>query len=381
MVRRLAPASIGAFNNTRTNVIAFRPLLSTIALAAAALATAHAAPPTGLHVVAESRESIWNAVAVGDAFQIYAAGPRWTGTKGPSVAVIEADGSARPYPDAAWNSTQPDIPPSRRFVNVNALQRDHDGGLWVVDAGVSDFGGKVIDGAPKLVRIDLASGKVTRVIPLGPDVARPNSYVDDIRFSDTHGYLTDAGEPGLIVLDLRTGLARRVLDHDVSTVAPRDRDIVVSGQVLRAPDGSALRVNADPLELSPDGKWLYYASLQGPWWRVETRWLNDASLTPQALARHVEPWWDLPPVGGTAMAADGSMYFSDLAHDALRRVAPDGRIDTVLADPALHWVDAPALDSLGRLYLPAAQIDRVGLFQQGRPRIEWPVRIYRLDRR
>ena len=349
-------------------------------MATACLATAHAAARPELHVVAESQHAIWNAVAVDDAFQLYAAGPRWTGLKGPSVAVIDADGKARPFPDEAWNSTDAAVPPSRRFVNVNALHRDHDGGLWVVDAGVSDFGGKVIEGAAKLVRIDLASGKVARVVPLGPDVARPNSYVDDIRFTNTHGYLTDAGEPGLIVLDLRTGRARRVLDHHVSTVAPRDRDIVVSGEVVRAPDGSPLRVNADPLELSPDGKWLYYASLQGPWWRVETRWLDDPSLTAAELAGRVERWWDLPPVGGTAMAADGSMYFSDLAHDALRRISSEGRIDTILADPRLHWVDAPVLDRKGRLYLPAAQIDRVGLFQKGRPKTEWPVRIYRLDR-
>jgi hypothetical protein len=70
--------------------------------------------------------------------------------------------------------------------------------------------------------------------------------------------------------------------------------------VLHAPGGAPLRVHADPLELSPDGRWLSFASLHGPWSRIETRFLDDASLSPEALASHVEPWADLPPTGGTA---------------------------------------------------------------------------------
>ena len=44
-----------------------------------------------LIVVAESGEMIWNAVAV-DRGRVFVAGPRWTGSKGPTVAGIDADG-------------------------------------------------------------------------------------------------------------------------------------------------------------------------------------------------------------------------------------------------------------------------------------------------
>lgn len=341
-------------------------------------ATPAEAPIPVLHVLAESRESIWNAVAVDDDGRVYLAGPRWAGSRGPSVARLAADGSAQPYPDAAWNGDDVARSAERRFINVNAIHRDGRGQLWIVDTGVTGFGGTVIPGAAKLVVVDLASARVSRVILLPAEVARPHSYVDDIRFKGDKAYLTDAGEPGLIVLDIPSGKARRVLDASPATRAG-ERDIVIGGEVLRAPDGTPLRVNADPLELSPDGEWLYFAPLAGPWSRIETRWLDDEKIDAAALAAKVSPWRDLPPVGGTTIDRRGNFYFTDLAANALKRLAPDGREQTVIADPRLHWVDAPTFDALGNLYLPVPQIDRVTLFQGGKSRVQWPVRVYRID--
>ena len=50
---------------------------------------------------------------------------------------------------------------------------------------------------------------------------KAKSYVDDIRFNGRHAYITDAGEPALIVLDLETGDAGRVLENHPSTVDER----------------------------------------------------------------------------------------------------------------------------------------------------------------
>ena len=85
------------------------------ALVAAMVATllshlaAHAARP--LTVAAESNAMIWNGVAV-DRGRIYVSGPRWTGSKGPSVARIDAGGTLSPYPNAAWNGWRPGADPA-----------------------------------------------------------------------------------------------------------------------------------------------------------------------------------------------------------------------------------------------------------------------------
>ena len=332
----------------------------------------------GLVVAAESRGMIWNAVAVSDEGRVYVAGPRWTGSTGPALGELDADGQPRPYPDAAWNAWRPGGDARGAFVNINAIHHGPEDSLWVIDTGSPDFGGAPLPDGAKVVRIDLKSGRVARVYPLGPDVATPSSYVDDIRLHGARGYLTDAGRPGIIVLDLESGAARRVLDGTPSVTAPADRPIVLSGEVLQAPDGSPLRVNADPLELSADGRWLYYGSLHGPWSRIETRWLDDASLSAGQVASHVEPWADLPPSGGSALDTNGDLYFGDLGGDAIKKRTADGRIQTVVSDPRLHWVDAPYLTRDGWLWLPVPQMDRVALFNQGKARTRWPVQLLRI---
>lgn len=332
-----------------------------------------------MDVVAQSSEAVWNAVAVDGTGRVYVSGPKWTGMKGPSVSRLNADRQPVAFPDERWNSDDESIPASQRFINVNALHQDDKGQLWIVDAGVSGFGGHVIAGGAKLVVVDVQSAKVVKVIALDSTIAKDGSYIDDIRFNGDHAYLSDAGVPGIVVLDLKSGAMRRVLESSPATRAPADRDIVLSGKVVRAPDGTALRVHSDPLETSVDGQWLYFAALEGPWYKVETRLLNDPSITPEHLANAVQFWRDLPPVGGTAMDPQGNFYFSDLATDTLKRISASGQIETIVSDPALHWVDAPAFDRQGRIYLPAAQVDRVGLFNAGTSQVQWPLRVYRLD--
>ena len=86
-----------------------------------------------LIVAAESREMIWNAVAV-DHGRVFVAGPRWTGSKGPAVARIDADGTLKPYPDAAWNAWRTGTDAASGFVDVNVIHLDGRGGLWAAQA-------------------------------------------------------------------------------------------------------------------------------------------------------------------------------------------------------------------------------------------------------
>ncbi|MGW0519578.1 L-dopachrome tautomerase-related protein [Crossiella sp. NPDC003009] len=354
----------------------FLAVLLAVALALPlAATTAGATTRPALRIAAQSPEMIWNAVAV-DRGRVFVSGPRWSGSRGPALGRLDRDGSPRPYPSPEWNSWRAGQDPGRKFVNVNAIHHDGRGSLWVVDTGSPDFGGDPLPRGAKLVRITLATNEVSWIHHFDGSVALPGSYLDDVRFHGRHAYLTDAGRPGLVVLDLATGLARRVLDNHPSTVAPTDRPLVLDGAVLRAPDGNPLRVHADPLELSPDRKWLYYGTLHGPWSRVPTRLLDDPGVSAGRLAAAVEPWAELPAVGGTAMDGDGNLYFTDLVAHALKRRAPDGRISTVVQDDRLHWTDAPFLEPGGRIWLPVPQLDRVALFHQGQSAVRWPVQLF-----
>lgn len=327
----------------------------------------------------QSREKVWNAVAHLEG-HTYVAGPRWTAGSGPQLSIVDEQGRRAAFPDSAWNAWAPTKDARQAFVNINALRLEGNT-LWVVDTGAPEFGGNPIPDGAKLVAIDLTEKRVKRTYFFSDEVARPGSYIDDVRFQGNYAFLTDAGNAGIVVLDLLSGSARRVLDGHPSVTATNDRDIVLSGQTVKAPGGSALRVNADPLEVSPDGQWLYYGPLQGPWSKVLISDLTAPDLTPAQLASRVEPFADLPPTGGTVMDARGNLYFSDLAHDAIRVLRPDGHVETLIVDPRLHWVDAPFLDRDGMLWLPAAQMDRVSLFNDGTSRVQWPMTIFVLPTR
>jgi hypothetical protein len=230
-----------------------------------------------------------------------------------------------------------------------------------------------------LVQINLKTGQVARIVHLGPDIALKGSYVDDVRFHGRFAYLTDAGRHGIIVVDLETDAMRRVLEDVPATTAREERSIVVSGRTLIGPSGEPLRVHADPLEVSPDGEWFYFATLTGPWYRIATRWLDDFTKPLEAIAAEVEFWAELPPVGGTVMDVNGDLYFTELATDSLKRRASDGRVTTILQDPRLHWVDAPMIDDQRRILLPVPQMDRAALFNGGESKVQWPVNLYRLS--
>lgn len=352
--------------------------LASVVFAALAGSTpsAFAAPDRQLSLAAQSSSMIWNAVAVYKE-RVFVSGPRWTGSQGPSLALLNSAGKPQPYPDAAWNSWKLKDKAGNRFVNVNAIHRDDHGGLWVIDTGAPEFGGNPLPDGAKAVRIDLKTNKIDRVYNFGPDLALPGSYVDDIRFHGDHAYLSDAGRPGLIVLNLKTGKGRRVLQDIPATTASPDRKVILGGVEVKAPDGSPLKVNVDPLEVSPDGKYLYFGPLNGPWSRIETRFLDDAALSEAELVKQVQPWADLPPVGGTSMDKHGNLYFTDLATDTLKVRRVDGAIQTVVQDKRLHWVDAPYIDDSGNIWLPVPQIDRAPLFNAGKSKIEQPVGLYR----
>jgi len=336
-------------------------------------ACAHFAPLRAqtIRIEATTTAMDWNAVALSGG-RVFVAGPRWTGFSGPAVGLLTKNGKIEPFPDADWNGWQSGRDATHRFVSVNALHVAPDGTLWVVDTGAPSFGGAPIPEGAKLVRIDPATGHVLRIYPLGPEIAKAGSYIDDIRFNGTHAYLTDAGKAALIVLDIKTGQARRILDNDASTRARTDRPIVMDGHVVENGPHQPLLVNVDPLEVSPDGKWLYFGPLEGPWSRIPTALLDDPDVSSTDLSAAVQPWADLPPIGGSAMDTAGNLYFTNLKDNGVYRRDVSGKITKLLSDSRLHWADAPCLAPDGRMWLPVAQLDRLSMFHQGQSRIIQP---------
>ncbi len=104
------------------------------------------------------------------------------------------------------------------YVHVNALRIGPDGKLWIVDAGAPGMGQAAVKRWGALVPLRPADAPAAADLRSCGGV-HPYSYIDDVRFNGRHAYITDAGAPGLIVLDLQTGAVRRVLDNNNGTAA------------------------------------------------------------------------------------------------------------------------------------------------------------------
>lgn len=197
--------------------------------------------------------------------------PRWTEDAPVSVAEVMRDGRITAYPDDEWNSwrnaKKNQMSAGDHFVCVQSVVADAHGNLWVVDPAAPATA-SVVQGGPKLVRIDLKTNKVAKVIRFDETIAPQGSYLNDVRISPDgrHAYLTDAGAKGaLVVVDLNNGKARRVLNGHPSTQPEKEVVVKVDGQELRRPDGRGVEFAADSIALSPDGRTLFWKALNPTW--------------------------------------------------------------------------------------------------------------------
>ncbi len=286
------------------------------------------------------------------------------------------DGKVVPYPDAGWNAWHPGQDATHAFVRVNSLRIGPDGDLWILDRGVPDV--PLAAGGPKLVQFDVSRNAVRRIYDLGTVAGgATGGFTNDIRFHGRRAYITNAGTPsGIILLDLDSGALRQVLTGHSSTRALRL--LMGEGHVMENKEGVPVRVNADQLEVSPDGRWLYYQPACGPMARIATRFLNDPALSAEAIAAQVEPFAETPSCGGTAMDGDGNLYVADANRSLILKITPDGRMDTLVQDPRLVFVDAMWIDEAGDLWMPAVQSCRTPGANRGVDAVQYPIVTYKL---
>lgn len=360
--------------HTRSESFRMRSLLAATALLLALSPVARAADDPGrLAPVLQSR-LIFNGIATTKDGRTFL--PFQRQTPGEGIEVGEwVDGGPKPFPDALWNDFSARGDAAHAFVGVNALRIGPDGQLWIVDKGAPGPGQDVLPGGAKVVVVDLSTGKVSRTIPLDAVTGR-KSFVDDIRFNGDRAYLTDAGQPGLIVVDLKTNRMWRALDGDRSVTA--ERTLMADGKPLVDPQGKPVVIHADQLEVSPDGKTLYFQPCSGPMYRIETRFLDDPDTADAERRQHVAFFADTPSTGGTAIDAAGTIYSSDTEHLRILKIAPDGAISTLVASPELDWVDAMWIDDAGNLLMPAAQLNRTPAQNHGVDAVKLPTVVYKL---
>lgn len=302
-------------------------------------------------------DELWTGVAVSRDGRIFVCFPRWSADPAVSVGEIRIGGKIWPCPDQEWNTWAPPADPARHFVCVQSVYVDRDDFLWVLDPASAYMQG-VVPGGAKLVKVDIRKNQVVQEIRFDETAAPPASYLNDVRVDTQRkvAYITDSGLGALIVVDLATGKARRVLaDH--SSTKSEDVALRIDGKEWRT-NGLAPQIHADGVALDAAGEFLYYHALTARnLYRIGTQYLLDPALTEHELAARVESLGTTGATDGMEFGPEGYLYLTGIEDGTIKVFASIGNTEPIIRDPRLVWPDSFARGPGGYMHVTTSQIN------------------------
>ncbi len=266
------------------------------------------------------------------------------------------DGELVPFPNAQWASA-PDGS-GAGLHSVLGIRADRRGIVWMLDNG-----GPV----PRFVAWDTTADRLHTIIEIPPPATRPGSFPNDFAIDHERStmYIADIGGddgPALIVVDLASGRARRVLAGHHSTRS-EDVPMVIDGREVTLGAGQEAkpaRVGVNPITIDPAAQWVYFGPMHGTsMYRVRAQTLADPTVSPDALARAVQRFGEKPISDGISIDSKSNLYVTDVVAGAIGVIRPDGRYAILVQDQSLlSWPDAIAAGPDGWMYVAVNQLHR-----------------------
>ncbi len=264
------------------------------------------------------------------------------------------DGAAVPYPSAEDQS--------RLFRTPLGVSVDRQNRLWIIDPANHGVG------QARLTAIDLGTGLVVHSHGFTSEIAPIGSFLQDHQVSSDGRwvYIADVGfwakRPAIIVYDVENQSARRLLNrHD--SVYPQNylirnqiKDMAFFGGLLE------MKTGVDGIALSRDDQWLYYGAMNHETlYRIRTSDLRDETIGAAVLSGKVESVGRKPLNDGLSIDDDGNVFITDVEHQAVIRMAPDGSLRTIVKDNRIRWADGLSFGPNGWLYLADSAIPHLVL--------------------
>lgn len=296
--------------------------------------------------------------------------------EGPVLAVW-TEGKLTPFPSRSAQNA---------LISPLGMTVDANGQLWLLDEGVK--AGSKAKAKPTLIHIDPKKNKIVQRFPFIAPAVLPDSHVNDVRIDLTHGsegtaYVSDTSQtthPALIVVNLTTGLMRRVLADTLSVSA-------VPGLVMQSDlklgryttlNPIVAQGGVDGVALSADSSRLYWSPLSSRrLYSAPTTLLANFNTPEKTLEAAVKDEGEVGIMDGMATAPDGSLYLTDIERHAVIRRAPDGALSLVAQDARLIAPDSIAQDG-NSLLLTVGQWSRLPVFNGGQDKQEMPYILVRI---
>lgn len=317
-------------------------------------------------------------VAVSKSGRVFVNFPDWSDDHTISVAEV-VNGQPQPFPNDEMN--QPG-PAGSHFVCVQSVYVDADDNLWILDPAAPKMK-EIVPGGPKLIKVDLKTNQVVQIIPFGENIAPKKSYLNDVRIDTKAGvaFITDSGIGAIVVLDLITGNARRLLEDNQSTKAEKDVKLTVDGrQLLDQEKKTAPQIHSDGIALDRENNYLYYHALTGrTLYRIKTDYLKDPKISKKDLSAKVEKLGSTPAPDGMLEGPGGVIYLTALEKNAIVRFnPPTKKMDTVIEDKRLSWPDTLSWGPQGALYVACSQIQNMPRFNSGGSAKTEPYKVFKI---
>lgn len=275
-------------------------------------------------------------VTVSNKGRVFANFPRWRVNVKNSVVEVFNNGTAKAFPNEAWNSWKLGQAFSDQvFVAVQSVVA-FENILYVLDTRNPLFKG-VID-APKIFAFDLNSHQIIKTYTLSKESFHNDSYINDLRVDKKKSkiYFTDSGHAGIVVLDLNTGTSFRVLDNHKSTLAETNQLTFDNGVWTNT-------VHSDGIALDTKNDVLYYHALTGySLYAIATDKLtleNNSEIenNVQFIAKTAAP-------DGMIIDEAGALFYADLENNKIMQLElSSGQTKVVAEGNKVKWADTFSL--------------------------------------
>lgn len=262
------------------------------------------------------------------------------------------------YPNPDWGKA-PDskLPNWSGLNNTLGIQADGTGKVWFLDNPSPAFP------TGRLIAWDTQRNELHKVIYLPPPIITKNAFLNDFAVDAKHEaiYIADTAggaDAALIVVDLKSGLARRVLQGSPSTI-PEDIDIEIDGRVISLGDAPA-RIGVNPITIDPAYEWVYFGAMNGKSiYRLRTSDLLNQSLSEQQLSQRVQRYGDKPISDGITADSAGNIYITDITANAIGVTNSAGKYRILYQDNQnLIWPDGLAMGPEGYVYGTVNQLHK-----------------------